>query len=305
MNRGFASIALIIALVIIAGGAGYWALTQKPSAVPTTTEPPAPQESTETVTESTTDYEPTQSTQQTPTAPTEISWKIYGDSHFSLRYPSDYPFLFNLCLKDCASYSTKGSSDSYIEVEAEKKGGCYLDLCRASVKNRQTFNDVTWDYLGLQSYGDVGVLRSFYVYRTTYGGYSYHVLFNKDMTINKTVMQSFKFGSSQALSDLTFLSPKSGDVLKQGLWHVVRLNRAIAPWPEDVRGKLILIREDNSIVGEIFKDITGDNVSIKAINAGTIDNLIKIVPGQYKLRLVANDSTQKLLAESEIFTIQE
>lgn len=289
----------IVAVLLIVGGRWYLNQSNAPSE---TAQVPTLQENTNTAAQPT--QQPAQPAPAPAPKPETANWKTYGDSHFNMRYPVDYRFVFNLCIKDCASQSTEGSSGLYVEVEAEKEGGCYLNLCRVSVKNRQTFNGVTWDYLGLQSYGDVGVSRNFYAYRTVYGGYSYHVLFNKDVSTNEAVMQSFKFGSVQ-LSTIAFLSPKSGDVLKQGLWHQVKFNRAIGFWPDDMSGKLILVREDGSIVGEVMNDFREATVSIGVENAGTIDNLIKITSGRYKLRLVTNDSSQKLLAESAVFVVQE
>lgn len=295
-QKGFANIALLIVLLVVVGvGAGYVVLTrtqepiseQAPTPSPTTTQTPTPQT-------------------QSPVSVDETSnLKTYSDSHFSVRYPEDYDFVFNLCLKDCASQSTEGSSNSSISIEAEKEGGgCFLGLCNASVKKHQTINGVAWDYLGLQGYGDVGESSSFYAYRTTHGGYHYHVLFNKDLPTNEAIMQTFKFGSTQ-LPSISFLSPNSGDVLKQGLWHKVRFSRAIGFWPEDVSGKLMLVRGDGSVVGEVFNDFRDATVSIGVESAGTIDNLVKITTGRYKLRLVTNDSNQKLLAESGVFVVQE
>ncbi len=221
-------------------------------------------------------------------------WQAYGDSHFSIYYPKDYDFVFNLCLKDCVSHSTDGISGLSVEIEAESEDfGCFFGLCRESVEDLQTYNGVIWDYLGLQSHSDIGGSRSFYAYRTVYEGYAYHVLFNKDLPINEKIMKTFKFGSAK-LSDIVFLLPKSGDVLEQGLWHEVRLSRAVGFWPGDTRGKLILIREDGSFVEEALNDFSDPVVGMTAKDVG-----------RYKLRLVTNDYNQKVLAESGVFIVAE
>jgi hypothetical protein len=243
------------------------------------------------------------------------NWKKYADSHFSISYPSDYNFTFTLILGDANSISTKGSSDNSVRVTAEKQGGgCNLNLCGAPVQSKELFNGVAWDYLGLNSYGDVGGSWSFYAYRTIYKGYMYYVMFGKDLPENRLIMQTFKFGNSD-LSKLKFLAPTLGDNWKRGIRHTISLNRPVAIWPEDVGAKLVLVRENGTVVGEIFMEVRGimqyDSGILSTSLEYAYENSVgthtqtKITSGRYKIRLVANDSTKNTLAESDLFTVQE
>ena len=194
--------ATVLGLLFVGGGT-YYVLNQQPSALLLEEQPTLQDVTAQRA-------QPTPALpvpkQQPPAQPATTNtidtsnWRTFNDSRFSMRYPSEHNFVYGLCIKECTSESTKGTSDSYIEVEAEEVSNCYLGLCTATVQNRQTFNGVTWDYLGRQSYADAGASRSFYAYRAVYGGYNYHVLFNKDAQVNQTIMQSFTFEGAQSSS---------------------------------------------------------------------------------------------------------
>lgn len=88
MNRGFASIALVIALIVlVAGGVGYWVLTRQPAAVSITSsvEPPATQPVQQ---NSNTATQPTTS-QATPTSPSTSADSANPQSCIGSLYSSD------------------------------------------------------------------------------------------------------------------------------------------------------------------------------------------------------------------------
>ena len=97
MNRGFANIALIIALIVIVGGAGWWYLNK--SSAPATSEPvqfpteQTTQQNTNTGAQPVVNTQPTQTSPQqtTPAQPNKSGWTTTTNQQLGIRFerPTD------------------------------------------------------------------------------------------------------------------------------------------------------------------------------------------------------------------------
>lgn len=119
-QKGFANIALVLVIVIIAGAVGYFAFVKKSE--------PVAQQLTPTPTRTTT---PTKTpTSPTPTPDKISTWKTYTNTSvgYSMRYPSNLNFV-NLC----------GGEGDYITVPETTCGEAFLDEPNTNNPEKQLY----------------------------------------------------------------------------------------------------------------------------------------------------------------------
>jgi hypothetical protein len=140
----------------------------------------------------------------TSAANTTSDWKTYKNdqANFEIRYPDQmnvFPYTneysndvdFNLQL-----VSNNKSNSITLNVNTNKYNGvsyCYIDLCDVPAESKKVINEITWDYLGSQSYGDAGAYASWpATYRVFYRGLQYYVLASSK-NFAEQILSTFKF----------------------------------------------------------------------------------------------------------------
>ena len=133
-----------------------------------------------------------QDTQVTVPVEETADWKVYTNQDFGIemKFPAEY--------KQDSGDTSFSNKNAQVKIRAETVGGgyCFLGLCSENSKDTVLINGINWDYLGSSQYCDAGECSSMQgVYRTTYAGYRYYLIFVGENP-EKEILSTLKFISA-------------------------------------------------------------------------------------------------------------